>query len=76
MRNLLFITIAALSMSFSSVDTTSGFCEGWDDGYQAALEECLRVGITPICPIEPINSKGYKTGYGRGYGAARAKHCN
>ena len=76
MRNLLFIALAAMTLSFTSVEESSGFCDGWEEGYQAALDDCLKVGLTPLCPLEPINSQGYKTGYGRGYAAAQRKHCD
>ena len=74
MKKLILISIAILGMSFTT--TPSGFCDGWEDGYQQALEDCLRVGLTPLCPLEPINSNGYKTGYGKGYAAAQARHCD
>ena len=51
--------------------TYSDFCDGWDEGYQDALDECLKVGVTPVCPVEPIRSKGYNTGYGKGWSAAQ-----
>lgn len=83
MKKLLLLLVAGtMLMSFSAPsevevkqEVVSGFCEGWDDGYQQALDDCLRVGLTPLCPIEPINSNGYKTGYGKGYAAAQATHC-
>ena len=53
----------------------SGFCEGWEDGFQEALDGCLKVGITPICPIAPIGKDSYKHGYGMGYAKAQQK-CN
>ena len=68
--------ILTIALMFTISLSASGFCDGWEDGYQAALEDCLRVGVTPICPIEPIGSSGYKTGFGKGYAAAERKHCN
>ena len=56
--------------------TVTDFCDGWEAGYQQALDDCLRVAVTPVCPIEPINSNGYKTGFGKGYAIAQAKYCN
>ena len=73
MRSLLMIILVTLSLGFSS--PASGFCEGWEDGYQQALEDCLKVGLTPLCPLEPIGSDGYITGFGKGYAAAQYKHC-
>ena len=76
MKYILIIALAITTMSFTALDTTaSGFCDGWEEGYQQALEDCLKVGLTPLCPLEPLNSKGYKTGYGKGYAAAQATHC-
>ena len=69
------IVIIFMVMCFGTCNA-SGFCDGFDEGYQAALEDCLRVGVTPICPIEPINSQGYKTGFGLGYAKAQRKYCN
>ena len=81
MKKLLLLLVAGMTLSFAAPsnmevnEEVSGFCEGWDDGYQQALDDCLRVGLTPLCPLEPINSNGYKTGYGKGYAAAQATHC-
>lgn len=72
MKGLLTI-FALFTISFASA---SDYCSGWSDGYQDALDECLRVAATPVCPVEPVNSSGYSTGYGRGYASARAAHCN
>ena len=49
------------------------FCDGWEDGYQEALDGCLKVGVTPICPIAPIGKDSYKHGYGMGYAKAQRK---
>tara|TARA_B100000795_G_C22574281_1_gene351289 strand:+ start:211 stop:480 length:270 start_codon:yes stop_codon:yes gene_type:complete len=51
----------------------SDFCDGWEEGYQEALEGCLKVGVTPICPIAPIGKDSYKHGYGMGYAKAQKK---
>lgn len=74
MKKILVSFFAIALMGFTST-SYSGFCDGWEDGYQQALDDCLRVGVTPICPIEPINSSGYKTGYGMGY-AKGQKQCD
>ena len=52
------------------------FCDGWDEGYQEALDGCLRVGLTPLCPIPPIGKDTYKHGYGMGYAKATKDHCD
>tara|TARA_A100001011_G_scaffold341471_1_gene374352 strand:+ start:818 stop:1093 length:276 start_codon:yes stop_codon:yes gene_type:complete len=59
----------------SSVSAYSDFCDGWDDGYQAACDGCMRNCMTPMCPIAPIGKDSYKHGYGMGYAKAQAKHC-
>ena len=66
---VVFESFTTKSISLTSVEMTSGssFCEGWDDGYQDALKGCLKVGVTPICPIPPIGRDSYKDGYGLGY---------
>ncbi len=56
--------------------TASGFCEGWEEGYQDALEGCLQVGVTPICPIAPVGKDSYKHGYGMGYAKGERKCDN
>ena len=56
--------------------TAGSFCDGYDEGYQQALDDCLRIAVTPVCPIEPIGSDGYKTGFGMGYAEAKGKHCD
>lgn len=71
MKKLLFIALIAMSFT-----TQSDFCSGWEKGYQQALDDCLRVAVTPVCPIEPINSEGFSTGYGYGYAAAKSAHCD
>lgn len=75
MMSLAFISMSFTNTNTDEISTLSGFCDGWDDGYQDALDECMKVAMTPMCPMEPIGSKGYKTGYGRGYAAANARHC-
>lgn len=60
----------------SAFTPQSYFCDGWEDGYQQALDDCLKIGITPVCPVEPINSEGYRTGFGMGYAKAKEKHCD
>lgn len=72
MKKLLLIAI--LAMSFTS--PANSFCDGWEDGFQAALDDCLRVAVTPVCPVEPVNSSGYKTGFGMGYAKAKNKYCD
>ena len=52
---------------------TSNFCKGWEEGYQEALEGCLKSGVTPLCPIAPIGKNTYKHGYGMGYAKAEKK---
>ena len=55
---------------------TSGFCDGWDEGYQEALDGCLKIAMTPLCPIAPIGKDTYKHGYGMGYAKATRDHCD
>ena len=74
MRKLLLLGIAMLGMSFTGAG--DNFCDGWEDGYQQALDDCIRVSYTPLCPLEPINSDGYKTGFGMGYASAKEEHCD
>ncbi len=55
----------------------SGFCDGWEEGYQQALDDCLKVALTPLCPVRPINVEDtWESGYGYGYSAAKNKHCD
>ena len=77
MKNLLFILvllIGSLTMT-SSNNFQSSFCEGWEDGYQEALDGCMRVGVTPLCPIAPVGKDTYKHGFGMGY-AKGERYCN
>jgi len=60
----------------TKVENVSDFCDGWDDGYQEALDGCLKVAVTPVCPVSPVGKNTYKHGYGMGYGKAEAKHCD
>ena len=57
-------------------DKMGNFCDGWYDGWEAGLEDCLAPSFATICPVEPVNSNGYKTGFGMGYAKAQRKHCN
>jgi len=41
-----------------------------------ALDGCLKVAVTPVCPVAPVGKNTYKHGYGMGYGKAEAKHCD
>ena len=83
MKKLIIILAVVLSdfmitTAFNSIDNSApygDFCDGWDDGYQEALEGCYRVGVTPICPIAPIGKNTYKHGYGLGY-AKGMKKCD
>lgn len=59
-----------------SVNALNDFCDGWDDGYQAACDGCMKNCMTPMCPIAPIGKNSYKHGYGMGYAKAQAKHCD
>lgn len=52
---------------------TSDFCDGWEDGYQEALDGCLKVGVTPVCPVSPVGKDSYEHGYGMGYAKAQKK---
>ena len=51
----------------------SDFCDGWEDGYQDALDGCLKIGVTPVCPVAPVGKNSYKHGYGMGYAKAQKK---
>ena len=75
---VLFESFTTQRSSYTNVEikSGSGFCEGWDDGYQDALKGCFKVGITPICPIPPIGRNSYKDGYGLGYAKALQKCDN
>jgi hypothetical protein len=59
----------------TSSSLATPFCNGWDDGYQAALEGCYKVGVTPVCPVAPVGKNEYKHGYGMGY-AKGEKKCD
>lgn len=72
MRKILILLLAFTFMS----STYYPFCDGWEDGYQQALEDCFEIALTPLCPLEPINSNGYKTGFGMGYAQAKKDHCD
>ncbi len=65
-----------LKSSNIEVSFVNSFCDGWNDGYQDALKGCLKVDITPICPIPPIGRNTYKDGYGLGYAKALQKCDN
>ena len=73
MRALILIIFAIL---MAGTCRANDFCDGWEDGYQQALDDCLKVNYTPLCPLEPINSDGYKTGFGMGYAQAKDEHCD
>ena len=65
---LLVLLIAiTLSANTNNVKLSSDFCDGWEEGYQEALEGCLKVGVTPVCPVAPVGKDTYKHGYGMGY---------
>ena len=64
---VLILSSYSYNITNQNNETYSDFCEGWDDGYQAALDGCLKIGMTPICPIAPIGKDSYKHGYGMGY---------
>ncbi len=74
---LAFLTafIPGNNVESTKIETTisSDFCDGWENGYQAALDGCLKIGITLICPIAPIGKDSYKHGYGMGYAKAQKK---
>lgn len=72
------IIIALLIGGFfmlSSFNNQYSFCDGWDEGYQEALDGCLRIGVTPICPIPPVGKDTYRHGYGMGYSKGE-QFCN
>ena len=72
----LFVVHNSKLIMIDNITDASGFCDGWEEGYQQALDDCLKIALTPLCPLEPIGSEGYKTGYGRGYAAALATYCD
>jgi len=72
---LIIIVLLAGSLMISSFNIQQDdFCEGWDEGYQEAMDGCFGMGITPICPIAPIGKDTYKHGFGMGY-ARGEKDC-
>lgn len=75
MKNILLLITAVILTGFTTIKTEDNFCSGWEAGYQQALDDCLRVALTPLCPLEPINSNGYKTGFGMGYATAQLTYC-
>lgn len=76
MKKLLIIIVllvGSIAMLSSFNSNQSSFCDGWDDGYQEALDGCMKVGITPICPIAPVGKDTYQHGFGMGYAKATIK---
>ena len=72
MKNLFVIIILfVFTFSFSQ----SSYCDGWGKGYQKGLDSCLKVGVTPVCPIPEIGADSYNDGYGMGYAKAK-QNCN
>jgi len=48
------------------------FNRGFDDGYQQALRNHMKIGITPLAPLPPLSSDGsYQSGFAAG--AAQAE---
>ena len=72
MKNLLNLSLLFVFIfSYSQ----SSYCDGWEKGYQKGLDSCLKVAITPTCPLPEIGANSYNDGYGMGY--AKAKQiCN
>ena len=64
---LLFIPLVSFGQS--------SFCNGWTAGYQKGLESCMKMGVTPVCPIPKMLADTYGDGYGLGYKKAKEK-CN
>lgn len=76
-RVLIVLILGTISYGFvNQANVNSDFCEGWEDGYQDALEGCFKVGLTPLCPIPPIGRDTYKHGYGMGYSRGELKCLN
>jgi hypothetical protein len=72
---VLLVLLVAITLSAKTIDVSSDFCDGWEEGYQEALEGCLKVGVTPVCPVPPVGKNTYKHGYGIGYAKAQ-KVCD
>ena len=72
---LVFVSVGFISPTTKSVE--KDFCDGWDEGFQDALDACFGFAMTPLCPLPPIgvDSKSYKHGYGMGYAEAKKNHC-
>jgi len=70
MKKLIFIFLLIPLISISQT-----FCDGWGAGYQKRLKSCMKVGLTPTCPLPNINADTYSDGYGLGYAKALEK-CN
>jgi len=73
---ILLVLLITITLSANTInEMLSDFCNGWEKGYQEAIKGCLKVGLTPICPIPPIGRDTYKHGYGMGYYKGQ-QECN
>jgi hypothetical protein len=70
---LLLLLVSSFLFSFSTDDSQSDYCGGWENGYcegwkdvKGQLSVCP---VTPICPIPKVDCDTYKCGYNRGFKA-------
>lgn len=71
------IACACALTAFAPAKTTqSEFCRGFKEGLKDGAESCFKVALDELCPWEPVNSKGYKTGYAMGWSHAVKKYCD
>jgi hypothetical protein len=65
----LALLVLALGLS-APVPATTGFCEGFEDGYKAGWcyqeSYCLEP-LSPLCPLPKLGEDGYQDGYNRGF---------
>ena len=70
------LTIVVLCLLFNTNSNADSFCKGYDDGFQKGLRYIFDLGLTPLCPLQPLRKIGDPSDdYGHGFNVGLRQAC-